>query len=153
MRSVTDYQVTADAAGEIEIATKPPQAAATGAPEPPTVFHDRSLESTTSENAIAAPGRAAWNDFSPISNAARDALRAAAEVPVPPARFVLWALAAYLAALVPLNWLIFRLLGRVEWAWAAAPVIAAAGTAAVVWSTQLNIGFSRARSEIGIASA
>ncbi|HEY5314330.1 MAG TPA: hypothetical protein VIK18_17485, partial [Pirellulales bacterium] len=100
--------------------------------------------------AAAPPGVAGWNDLSAVSNAARDALREAAGITVPPASFVFWALALYLTALVPVNWLVFKLIGRVEWAWAAVPVVALAGTAAVIWSAQLNIGFSRARSEVGV---
>ncbi|HEY3391343.1 MAG TPA: hypothetical protein VGK58_01455, partial [Lacipirellulaceae bacterium] len=51
---------------------------------------------------------------------------------------------------VPLNWLVFHTLGRVEWAWIAAPVIAIAGTFGVVHQAQLDIGFVRAQTEIGL---
>ncbi len=59
-------------------------------------------------------------------------------------------MAAYLVALVPLNWLVFRTLGRVEWAWIAAPIIAIVGTWVIVQRAQLDIGFVRAHTEIGI---
>ena len=52
-------------------------------------------------------------------------------------------LIGYLFVLVPLNWLLFRVLGRVELAWAAAPVIAVVCTGLVVWLAQLDIGFAR----------
>ena len=74
--------------------------------------------------AASAPG----TTFSATADAARAALREAAGVEVPGAEFVVLCLAAYLVALVPLNWLVFRTLGRVEWAWIAAPIIALAGT-------------------------
>jgi len=95
-------------------------------------------------------GMGAWNDFSPAAKAARGALREAAGVEVPDAGFVVLCLAAYLITLVPLNWLIFHTLGRVEWAWIAAPLIAITGTWVIVQRAQLDIGFVRAQTEIGI---
>ncbi len=59
-------------------------------------------------------------------------------------------LAVYLIVLVPVNWGVFRLLGRVEWAWVAAPMIAIVGAVAVIRLAQLDIGFVRSRTEIGI---
>ena len=41
-------------------------------------------------------------------------------------------------------------LGRVEWAWIAAPLIAVAATYVVIRQAQLDIGFVRAQTEIGI---
>ena len=86
----------------------------------------------------------------PRPNAARGALREAAGVEVPGADFVVLCLAAYLVALVPLNWLVFHTMGRVEWAWIAAPIIAIVGTWVIVQRAQLDIGFVRAQTEIGI---
>jgi hypothetical protein len=97
-----------------------------------------------------AGGIGGWNDFSDTANAAREALREAAGVDVPGAGFVVMCLAAYLIALVPLNWLVFHTLGRVEWAWIAAPIIAIVGTLVVVHQAQLDIGFVRAQTEIGL---
>jgi hypothetical protein len=97
-----------------------------------------------------AGGIGSWNDFNATANAAREALREAAGVEVPGAPFVVLCLAAYLVALVPLNWLVFHTLGRVEWAWIAAPLIAIAGTFVVVHQAQLDIGFVRAQTEIGL---
>ena len=51
--------------------------------------------------------------------------RPASRFPRP--RFVLRVLMIYLVILVPVNWAVFRLWGRVEWAWAAAPLIAHRG--------------------------
>jgi hypothetical protein len=59
-------------------------------------------------------------------------------------------LAIYLIVLVPLNWLVFQALGRIEWAWIAAPVVALAGTIAVVRQAQLDIGFVRSQTEISL---
>jgi hypothetical protein len=98
----------------------------------------------------ATGGIGAWNDFNVTADAARAALREAAGVEVPDAGFVVLCLAVYLVALVPLNWLIFQTIGRVEWAWIAAPLIAVASTLVVVNQAQLDIGFVRAQTEIGL---
>jgi hypothetical protein len=95
-------------------------------------------------------GVAAWNDSGPASLAARQALTEAAGIEIPRADFVMKVLAIYLAVLVPLNWLIFWLMGRVEWAWIAAPVIAVVGAGAVIRLAQLDIGFARSRTEIAV---
>ncbi|MGE0759507.1 MAG: hypothetical protein AB7O38_20990 [Pirellulaceae bacterium] len=96
-------------------------------------------------------GMAAWSDRSGPSDAAREALKDASGITVPRGDFVLKILAIYLTVLAPLNWLVFRAAGRVEWAWAAAPVIAILGTFAVVRLARLDIGFARSFTEISIA--
>lgn len=95
-------------------------------------------------------GAAGWNDFSATSNVALDSLRKAAGINVPDARFVVKVLGAYILLLVPVNWLFFRVLGRVEWAWAAAPFISIGGAIAVVYLAQLDIGFARSKSELAV---
>ncbi len=101
----------------------------------------------------AEPGQsqvAAWSDTSPVSEAARQTLREAAGISIPEAGFVFRVLVVYLLVLVPVNWVVFRLLGRVEWAWLAAPVIAIAGAVVVVRLAQLDIGFARSRTEVAV---
>lgn len=102
------------------------------------------------EDLPPAGGLAAWNDFGPATRAARQALEAASRIRIPRREFVAWVVVGYLVVLVPVNWLLFRLLGRVEWAWAAAPVVAVLCTAVVVRLAQLDIGFVRSRNEIAI---
>ncbi len=97
-----------------------------------------------------AGGLGEWNEFGPVSNAGREALVKAAGVRVPAASFVVICLAVYLAVLVPLNWMVFYALGRVEWAWISAPLIALVGTIAVVRQAQLDIGFVRSQTEIAL---
>ncbi len=96
------------------------------------------------------PGVAGWCDFSPVAHAARESLRAAAGIVVPHRRFVVWVVGLYLVVIVPLNWLVFWALGRVEWAWIAAPVIAVACALSVVKMAQLDIGFARSRTEVAV---
>ena len=93
-------------------------------------------------------GAAGWNDESAISDAARETLRKAAGISPPSSMFVLKMLSVYLLVLVPLNWLVFRLIGRVEWAWIAAPIIAIAGAYMVVRMASLDIGFVRSNSQV-----
>lgn len=96
------------------------------------------------------PDVAGWNDFNAVAQVARSSMRSAAEIEVPQPSFVLWVLGGYLLVLVPINWAFFRLLRRVEWAWAAAPVIAVACTAIMIRLARLDIGFARSATEIDV---
>ncbi len=93
---------------------------------------------------------AGWNDFGPVASAARKSLKQAAGITIPQRDFVLKVLLGYLVVLVPLNWALFRLLGRVEWAWIAAPLIAIVFAGVVIWLAQLDIGFARSSTEIAV---
>ena len=95
-------------------------------------------------------GVAGWNDFSGMSAAARESLRSAAGITIPRSNFIAWMLAGYLVVLGPLNWGFFRLIGRIEWAWVAAPVIAILGAVVVTKAAHLNIGFARSQTEIDV---
>ncbi|MBN2290831.1 MAG: hypothetical protein JXM70_00310, partial [Pirellulales bacterium] len=95
-------------------------------------------------------GVAAWRNFCPVATQAREALRNAARVEIPNRMFVIWVVGLYLLILVPLNWAVFGALGRVEWAWAAAPIIAIGCTLAVIRLAQLDIGFARSVSELSV---
>ena len=117
---------------------------------------NRRRRARSSDNLLPYPvpggfGVAAWNDRSGAANVARESLRDAAGISVPRGEFVLQVLAIYLLVLAPLNWGIFRLAGRVEWAWAAAPVIAILGAFAVIRYAQLDIGFARSVTEVSLA--
>jgi hypothetical protein len=103
------------------------------------------------DNPVPAPGVAAWSDFNPVARAARKTLLNAARIEIPNRDFVVWVLAVYLIVLVPVNWLLFRGLGRVEWAWVAAPIIAIVGTGIVIHLAQLDIGFYRLQTEVAVA--
>lgn len=91
-----------------------------------------------------------WNDFNSVAAAAREALADAAGIEVPERAFVVKIVFGYLVVLVPINWLLFRLIGRVEWAWLAAPVIALVCAVVVVRAAQLDIGFARSTTEISV---
>ncbi len=93
-------------------------------------------------------GVAGWSDQSGVAEAARLCLREAAGITIPSGNFVLRVTAGYLLVLVPLNWFVFWMLGRVEWAWIAAPVIAIVGALCVIKLAELDIGFARSRTEV-----
>ncbi len=136
-------QESLDQARLMEQTQSAADAAQSSDPELPAAFEPDETDLLKTRSGVAA-----WNDFSWISRTARQTLREAAGIAVPSREFVVWTLGVYLAVVVPFNWLLFRLLGRVEWAWVAVPVLAMVGGAAVVWLTQLDIGFARAETEI-----
>jgi len=124
-----------------------------------SVRHSASLDESVSpeeawgvvDDVPAGPGGvAAWNDESGFSEAARNVLEDAAGISIPQGNFVLRVLAVYLLVVAPLNWGVFRMLGRVEWAWLAAPMIAVVGALAVVRLAQLDIGFARSTTEVAV---
>ncbi len=102
------------------------------------------------ESEASEAGIGGWTDFSDVANAARAVLQEAAGIVIPKRDFVTWSLATYLIVLVPLNWLLFWAIRRVEWAWIAAPVIALVSTVVVVRLAQLDIGFARSQTEIDV---
>lgn len=92
--------------------------------------------------------QAAWNDYSDVSQAARASLKDQAGITPPSREWVLQALIIYLVILVPVNYVIFRLLRRLEWAWFSIPVIAVTGAFVVVRAASLDIGFSNKQLQI-----
>ncbi len=95
-------------------------------------------------------GGAAWNDYSGLSFQALAALKAAAGIELPSRKTIVYLLAGYLLCLVPANWLLFRLIGRLEFAWIAAPIMALLGVVVVTKVARLDIGFARRTTEISV---
>jgi hypothetical protein len=95
-------------------------------------------------------GVASWNDFAGVSAAARSTLQDAAGISPPSGNFVLQLLAGYLFVLVPVNWLVFWLIGKVEYAWIAAPIIAIVGAVVVIRMASLDIGFTRSNTQVAL---
>ncbi len=100
----------------------------------------------------AAPtsGVGGWSDTNAIAQSARAGLRSAAGITPPSADLILKMLGVYLLILVPLNWLLFRAIGKVEWAWAAVPLIAIIGAITVVKIASLDIGFARSNTQVAL---
>lgn len=109
----------------------------------PQEFKQRANFDLDPDSPAIGPGVAAWNDHHGLANVARESLRSASLVRIPDSSFVARVVPVYLLLLVPANWLLFRLLRRVEWAWIAAPIISIAATVIVVRLAMLDIGFSR----------
>jgi hypothetical protein len=91
----------------------------------------------------------AWNPQSEILLQARQSLQQSSGITVPKIETIVKLLVGYLIILVPINWLVFRLLGKVELAWVAAPIIAIVGAFVVARGVQLDVGFSRSQTEYG----
>lgn len=113
---------------------------------------EKKTDRNDTENELArlqTRSAAGWNDESSVSTGAAMCLAKASGISVPRVDLIVKLLAGYLLILVPLNWLVFKLMGRVEWAWVAAPFIALIGGLVVARSVQLDIGFSRSENRVG----
>lgn len=95
-------------------------------------------------------GVAAWNDEQGVASAAREQISLSAGISPPSPTFVLQMLGVYWLILVPVNWFLFWVIGKVEWAWIAAPLISIGGALLVVKLASLDIGFVRSQSQIGL---
>jgi len=95
-------------------------------------------------------GLGAWSNRSEVVRLALQRLREEAGITIPDARFVLRSLAVYLVILIPLNYLLFSFLGRLEWAWFSIPLMGLVGAVWIARSAQLDIGFARSISEIDV---
>ena len=115
-------------------------------------LHDSEWAAATGVDDVSliASGVAGWSSFNGAASDARLALREAAGIYIPEASFIAKLLGLYLLVLVPGNWLVFRLLGRVEWCWVAAPIITLVFALVVVREAQLDIGFARARTDVAV---
>lgn len=126
-------------------------------PKPSGAAQDFNTPAVAAENepnagfeAVRWGGAASWSDTAGVSQEALSTLKAAAGIELPTRSTILYLLAGYLVCLVPLNWLLFRLLGRLEFAWLAAPLLALVGVAVVTRVASLDIGFARRTTELSI---
>ena len=110
-----------------------------------------SLTSQAEDAALHRQGVAEWRDTSALPRLCRDLLEQASGITVPSTQFVLNVIVAYLLAVVPLNWLIFRvLLKRREWAWIVVPIIALAFAVGVERMAAYDMGYDSACDEIDL---
>ncbi|KAA5539908.1 hypothetical protein FYK55_22980 [Roseiconus nitratireducens] len=98
----------------------------------------------------AVTGLTAWNDDSDAIELMRTTLADEAGIEIPGSSMVIRALAMYLILLVPINYVVFRLINRLEYAWFAVPVIAVIGAAWAARQARLDIGFARSNTELAI---
>ena len=85
-----------------------------------------------------------------LGSLARNSLQTASGIQVPRIKTIIQLLTGYLIVLVPLNWLVFRSIGRAELAWIAAPIISIIGAVVVARAVQLDIGFSRSQTTLNL---
>lgn len=109
----------------------------------------RGLGLPTPIKTIKRSSLGAWNSESLVLRNARTSLQESSGITVPRINTIIKLLIGYLIVLVPLNWIVFRLMGRVELAWLAAPIIAIVGAFVVARSVQLDVGFSRSQTVQG----
>jgi len=95
-------------------------------------------------------GTSAWGTESDALALSKNILRRESGIEIPSSDLVIRSLGFYLLALIPLNYLLFRLLGRLEYAWLAVPVIAILGAIWVARAARLDIGFARSQTEIAL---
>lgn len=140
-----------------ELVVTGPQAAAISSPANPPAADDnanRAMPLKADEFAAhPVQGLAGWRDDSDFASATLTTLKRESGITIPSRGFILRGLAIYLAALVPLNFLIFRILGHVEWAWFAVPIIGLIGAALIARNANLDIGFARSQTEIALIEA
>ncbi|MAI71880.1 MAG: hypothetical protein CMM01_13325 [Rhodopirellula sp.] len=95
-------------------------------------------------------GIGGWSDSSDVMRLCRETLRSKAGIEIPDSSLVFRSLGYYLCLLIPVNYLIFRMLGKLEYAWLAVPVIAIGGAIWVAREARLDIGFARSQTELGL---
>jgi len=95
-------------------------------------------------------GIGGWSDSSDVIRLCRETLRSEAGIEIPNSSLVFRSLGYYLCLLIPVNYLIFRILGKLEYAWLAVPVIAIGGAIWVAREARLDIGFARSQTELGL---
>jgi hypothetical protein len=112
---------------------------------------DGSGPSQIEEAALNRVGVAEWRDSSALPRLCRDLLEQASGITVPSSQFVLNVIIAYLLAIVPLNWLIFRvILKRREWAWIVVPLIALGFAIGVERMAAYDMGYDSACDELDL---
>jgi hypothetical protein len=129
--------------------------AARQAPTPSPIYgvpaNRSSSMGTAEETALSRTGVAEWRDTAVLPRLCRDALEKASGISVPSSQFVLRVILAYIIAVVPLNWLVCRLLlNRREWAWVVVPLLALGFAVGVERVAAYDMGYDSACDEIDL---
>ncbi|WP_149496796.1 hypothetical protein [Roseiconus lacunae] len=98
-------------------------------------------------------GIASWNDDSDLMQVLRETLTSQAGIEIPDSSLVVRSLLIYLVILVPVNYIVFRLMNRLEYAWFAVPLIAVIGAVWAARQARLDIGFARSNTELAFVEA
>ncbi|HZW31291.1 MAG TPA: hypothetical protein VFF52_11320 [Isosphaeraceae bacterium] len=138
---------------------RPEEDAAPKKPEPPKSSAERFSRTTAAEEKFdepedvlaQLPGVSDWRDTMRFPTLARDLLDEASGITIPSSTFVIKVILAYLIAIVPLNWLVCRvLLNRREWAWLVVPLVALGFAIGVQRVAAYDLGFDSACDEIDL---
>ncbi len=122
-----------------------------GQPSVPSSAGQGSLTAEAEEAALNRTGVAEWRDTTTLPRVCRDLLEKAAGITVPSSQFVLKVILAYILAVVPLNWLVCRLLlNRREWAWIVVPLLALGFAIGVERMAAYDMGYDSACDEIDL---
>jgi hypothetical protein len=123
-----------------------------GPPQPPPTPSTSSSPSGDVEEAVLKyMGVAEWRDTTALPRLCRDLLEKASGISVPSSQFVLKVILAYLLAVVPLNYLVCRLLlARREWAWVVVPLLALGFAIGVERVAAYDLGYDSACDEIDL---
>ncbi len=95
-------------------------------------------------------GLGGWTNDSDLLTWSQSQLRKEIGVSIPESSLVFRSLLIYLFVLIPLNYLVFRLLGHLEWAWLAVVPLSIVGAFWVAHAAQLDVGFARSRNEVAL---
>lgn len=95
-------------------------------------------------------GISGWNATSDWIDLMQRTIAKEAGITIPKSGFVIQSLIIYLIVLIPVNFLVFRLMGKPEYVWFAVPVIAIVGAAVAARQAQLDIGFARSHTELAL---
>ncbi len=158
------YRITSrDAGAEVEMMRqRASQAARQSSTQPPAGRYGSAAvsaqpvgspgsASVVEEAALNRMGVAEWRDTAALPRLCRDVLERASGITVPSSDFVLKVILAYILTLVPLNWVICRLmLNRREWAWVVVPLLALGFAIGVERVAAYDMGYDSACDEIDV---
>ncbi len=112
------------------------------------VKQSHSMDPYTFNHPVSGIG--GWTDESDAVSLCKTILRDESGIEIPQSSLVVRSLSYYLLLLVPINYLVFRLIGKLEYAWLAVPFIAIGGAVWVARAARLDIGFARSQTELAI---
>lgn len=105
--------------------------------------------SSISYSSGESPALAA-NDNDVASTIARPYVQSETKIKTPARSSVLRMMLSYIGVVVVANYVLFRLIDRVQWAWIALPILAVAGVVFFIRALQLEIGFNRSQQGMGV---
>ncbi len=95
-------------------------------------------------------GFGGWSDQSSVAVWLQSRLKESAGITIPDRRFVLTTLSVLILLITVVNYILFRLLGRLEWAWFAIPIIAIFGAGYTARSMSVDFGLGRNQNDVSL---